>query len=160
MKKSLILLILVFSVTGALFADFSFKFYPGLYLGGGNVDKTYKLSIGADLQLGFEIGGEYDGYIIGIFGNCGIDSGLPNSPNLYYGFMIDLLGGDEIFMGISAGLGRNIGLASGLNSYDTAYIRVGIPFSFYGIIKSSLYLDWYFDIGLRLGYIIHLGIGS
>jgi hypothetical protein len=160
MKKTLILSLLILLLTNALSAEIFFKLYPGLYLGGDTIE-NFAFTIGGDLQLGFEFGEfVYDDIIFGIYTNTGIDTGLPNRPNFYYGGIMELyFVGDEIKFGISAGGGYNTGIDSDLNDLRSGYLRVGLPINFMGVFKSSLCFDLYFDIGYRLGWIMHLGKG-
>jgi hypothetical protein len=171
MKKAFVIFFLLFFLTGALFADFQFKLYPGLYFGGNGpaldgieTDLLDMLSIGADAQVGMEFG-RYasfyrDDFIFGIHANVGIDTGLPNRPNFYYGLVMDFYwGDDDVKWGISAGGGWNQTAASSKGDEESFYLRIGLPINFSGKFKSAFCFDWYPDTCYRLGIIMHYGIG-
>jgi hypothetical protein len=142
------------------FADLHFRFYPGLYLGAdwGRPIDAGMVTIGADLQLGFEIGDfDYDDFVFAVLGNAGLDTGQPNEPNLYYGGTAEFyFWGDELKLGASLGCGWNTGISlDGSPVRDSFYIRAGVPVSLWGKMKFGLYFDFYPDIGSRLGMIFH-----
>ncbi|MDR0553292.1 MAG: hypothetical protein LBG76_00630 [Treponema sp.] len=158
MKKRLILCALLFLAAGAVFADVTIKLYPGLYMG-----RDQTLTWGADVQFGVEFGDwDDDEFIFGIYADGGIDWGLPNKPNLYYGGMAELYYGESVAkFGIAAGVGWNQGVDAEASerNLQSVYIRLGIPFNFvYGRFKMQLCLDIYPDVGVRLGFLFHFGI--
>ena len=159
MKKLLILLLLFLFSASLSFARTVFTMYPGAYLG-GNAPAEKGLSFGGDFQMGLEFGRfYYDDFVFGIHGNIGIDSGLPNKPNFYYGGLTEIYWGeDEIKIGLSVGIGGNRGTSSSDNPQKSAYFRFGLPVNFNGKFKSSACFDWYPKIGSRLGIIMHFGI--
>ena len=161
MKKLLFVFLLLFSMGGFLAADVHFKFYPGLYVG-GNSPAEDGLSVGADIQLGIEFGDfDYDFIVFGIHGNVGIDTGMPNHPNFYYGGVLELyFGEEEIKVGLFAGIGGNRGTDTGERNLETVFFRLGLPLNFFGKFKISACVDLYPDIGCRLGMMMHLGIGG
>ncbi|MDR2069830.1 MAG: hypothetical protein LBP81_00215 [Treponema sp.] len=163
MKNKFLLLfpVLFLALPGLTFGDI--KFYSGLYLG-ADWDRPADdgmISAGGDIQLGFEIGDfDYDDFILAFFGNAGIDTGQPNEPNFYYGGMAEIYFGEgNAKLGAALGGGWNTGITALKNNSfpvrDSFYIRAGIPINFSGIIKWSLYYDYYFDTGSRLGIIFH-----
>jgi hypothetical protein len=164
MKNKLIPLfpILFLGLSGAAFADLNFKFYSGLYIG-ADWDREISngmITLGGDLQMGFEIGEfYYDDFVFGFLGNVGIDTGQPNEPNFYYGGMAEFyFGGDEIKIGTALGIGSNTGfsiLKSGGSIRDSLYLRVGLPSRFENGMKYGFYYDYYFDVGSRMGLLFH-----
>jgi hypothetical protein len=145
-KFPLFFLLLFFALPCFAFADLHFRFYPGLYLGADweRPADNGLITIGADIQLGLEIGDfDYDDFIFGIFGNVGLDTGQPNEPNIYFGGMAELyFWGDEIKLGAALGFGGNGGIAELETNgpvRDSGYIRVGIPVNFWGRMKCGLY---------------------
>jgi len=160
MKKPLILFCLLFFLAGALFADVHFKFYPGLYVG-GNYPANSGMSIGGDIQLGLEVGGfDYDVFTFGLFGDIGIDTGLPNHPNFYYGGVVDFLFGYEVKAGISFGIGGNRGISTGERQLKSVFFRFGVPLNILGRFKTTVCFDLYPGIGSRLGVLLHAGLGG
>jgi len=160
MKKTFALFFLMFILSSALFADAFFKFYPGLYVG-GNYPANSGMSIGGDIQLGLEVGDfDYDVFTFGLFGDIGIDSGLPNHPNFYYGGVVEFLFGYEVKVGLSFGMGGNRGFSTGERQLNSLYFRFGIPLNFFGRFKTTVCFDLYPDIGSRLGVLLHAGIGG
>jgi hypothetical protein len=165
-KLQLFLSFLFLTLSGFAFAQ-GFKLYPGLYIGGDfsrPIDDGM-FSIGGDIQAGFETGDlDYDTFVVGIFGNIGLDTGRPNAPNFYYGGMAEFyLFGSEVRVGTAVGGGWNTGIAELKNNdrpvRDSFYIRAGIPINIGGgTVKYGLYYDYYFDVGSRLGILFHFGI--
>jgi hypothetical protein len=156
-------LFLFLAASGFAFADTRFRFYPGLYLG-ADWDRPIDdgmITIGADIQMGLEIGDfDYDDFIFVFLGNAGLDTGQPNEPNIYYGGMAEFyFWGDELKLGAALGCGWNTGIIALKNDgrplRDSFYIRAGMPVNFAGKIKYGFYYDYYFDVGSRLGIIFH-----
>jgi hypothetical protein len=119
------------------------------------------VTIGADLQLGVEIGEfYYDDFIFAFLGNIGLDTGQPNEPNFYYGGMAEFyFWGDDLKLGAALGGGWNAGFSvlklNGRPMRDSFYIRVGLPVNLLGKMKYGFYYDYYFDVGSRLGVLFH-----
>jgi hypothetical protein len=163
MKNKILLLfpVLFLTLPGLAFAT-GFRFYPGLYLG-ADWDRPVEngmITIGADIQLGFELGDfDYDDFIFVFLGNVGLDTGQPNEPNIYYGGMAEFyFWGDDLKLGAALGCGWNMGISAlndGRPLRDSFYIRAGVPISLWGKMKYGLYYDYYFDVGSRLGIIFH-----
>jgi hypothetical protein len=164
MKNKILLIFLVFflALPGLTFAT-GFKFYPGLYLG-ADWDRSFsdgKITAGADIQMGFEIGDfKYDDFIFALLANVGLDTGQPNEPNFYYGGMAEFYFlGSGTKLGAAADGGWNRGIAvlhkNDRPVRDSFYLRAGIPVNFGGKIKIGLYYDRYFGVGSRLGVIFH-----
>jgi hypothetical protein len=146
---------------GAAFADVDFRFYPGLYIGADwdrSIDKGM-ITFGADMQLGIEF--DYDDYILGLFGDIGLDTGQPNEPNFYYGGLTELyfLGDYGFRLGAALGLGWNTGSYALKTDdgpiHDSFYIRLGMPVKFADKIKYGFYCDFYLGIGSRLGILYY-----
>jgi hypothetical protein len=160
MKIKILLLVLFFYLMPfSAFADLIFRFYPGLYLGADwdrSIDKGM-VTVGADIQLGFETGDfDYDDFIFAFFGNAGLDTGQPNEPNFYYGVVAEAyFWGDEIKLGAALGGGWNTGINAIHPVRDSFYIRAGIPVNLWGERKCGFYFDFYFGIGSRMGLIFH-----
>ena len=133
-----------------LFADSFIKIYPGVYIGGKQPTES-GLIIGLDMQAGMELGSiEYDNLVFGVHGNIGIDSGLPNKPNLYYGGIMELyFGKSSNKFGISLVVGGSQGIAN--DNFKSVYLRAGLPVNYFGRFKTSVYFDWYPHVGSRLG---------
>jgi hypothetical protein len=157
--KKLILFLLLLVIASNLFAV-RFRFYPGLYVG-GNGPTEEGFSFGADLQLGLEFGRFFSNdFVFGIHGNAGIDTGLPNQPNFYFGGITELYWGHEgIKIGVSLGIGKNIGFEDvGDRNLESMYFRLGIPVNFGGRFKTGVYFDFYPGIGTRYGLMLHYGV--
>jgi hypothetical protein len=155
-KKFLLLFPFVFfALSGFAFADWNF--YPGVYLGADwnrPIDNG-KITIGADLQAGFELF-YWDGFIFAFLGNMGVDTGQPNEPNFYYGGMAEFyFSGYDTRAGLALGWGWNKGLKDNGRRRDSFYIRLGMPVNFEGRTKYGFYFDFYPGVGSRLGYIMH-----
>ena len=159
MKKLLILFPLFCFSASLGFAQIAFTMYPGGYLG-GNWPAADGMSFGGDFQMGFEIGRfYYNEFIFGFQGNIGIDSGLPNKPNFYYGGLMEIYWGlDIVKIGLSMGIGGNRGFKTGENQKESVYLRFGIPLNANGIFKIGPVLDIYPKIGSRLGILMNFGI--
>jgi hypothetical protein len=158
-KSPLLFPVLFLALAGTAFADPHFRFYPGLYMGadwGRDVDDGM-ITVGADMQIGVEIGDfDYDDFIFGFFGNAGLDTGQPNEPNFYYGGTAEFyFWGDKIKLGAALGVGWNTGISAINPVRDSYYIRAGIPVNFWGSMKYGFYFDFYPDIGSRLGILFH-----
>ena len=164
MKKKFILALLFYMIANALSADSSLKMCPGIYLGGGLPALDYIeekslldiFTIGADIQLGYEFG-IIKNIALGAYANLGIDTGLPNRPNLYYGVIGEFLwGGKLLQLGVALGGGYNTRIEISQNNQPSFYFRVALPVVFLGMFKTSICYDLYPDIGSRLGLLVHL----
>ena len=157
-KRILILIILLlFTVITSLHADTRFVFYPGIYLG-SNAAVDEDISVGFDLQTGIE----FSTYVLfGLYGNIGIDSGVPNQPNLYYGGVMEILFGQGYFKcGPSIGAGLNNFIENSISNYKSIYWTFGFPIRFTRFFKVTPCFDYYPGIGGRFGWLIHSGIIS
>jgi hypothetical protein len=158
-KRAKIFFVFLFvTLSGFSFAG-GFKFYPGVYLGmdwNRDIDDGLFV-VGADIQWGFEIGDFlYNDFVLGFFGDIGLDTGQPNEPNFYYGGTVEAY---WLYWGLALGMGWNTTI-EGLHSEDrlardSIYMRTGLLVNAEGVMKFGLYYDYYPDIGSRLGFIIH-----
>ena len=167
MKKRFILVILSFLLANALSAETLYKVCPGIYLGGSSpaLDSIEKkeildfVTVGVDLQVGYGFT-LFDAISLSAYFNMGIDTGLPNQPNIFYGGLAELLwGGGLLKYGIALGGGYLTNIDISIYNYETFYFRAAIPVIFLDLFKTSLCFDLYPDIGCRLGLLVHINTG-
>lgn len=154
-------------LANALYADSSIKICTGIYLGSGlpaleyNEETSFMdvFTYGVDVQTGYGFG-LFNDLVLNAYANMGMDSGLPNQPNIYYGVIGELLwGGRLLKYGIALGAGYNTSIDISNNNLESFYFRISLPVVFLGFFKTSICYDLYPEIGSRLGLILHYSQG-